>query len=71
LHGAATWTLRNVNNWKFLKCGAREDQLDGPCKKCSITRIRGGEEYPAYNKKKGRKTGLVTCCVGTASKTQY
>jgi hypothetical protein len=28
------------------------DHMDRPCTKCSITRCRGGEEYPAYNKKK-------------------
>ena len=44
-----------------------EDQLDRPCKKrISITQSQRGEEYPTYNKKKGRITGLVTSCVGTA-----
>jgi hypothetical protein len=26
----------------------------------------GGEEYPTNNKKEGRRTGVVTSCIGTA-----
>jgi hypothetical protein len=41
-----------INKWSIALHGAGEDQMDRPCTKCSITRSRGGEEYPAYNKKK-------------------
>ena len=31
-----------------------------------ITQGQGGEEYPTFNKRRGKLTGLVTSCVGTA-----
>ena len=44
-----------------------EDQLDRSCEeRRSITESQGGEEYPTYNKKEGRLTGLVTSCIGIA-----
>ena len=45
-----------------------EDQFDRSReKKASVIKSKGGEEYPANNKKKeGRLTELVTSCIGTA-----
>jgi len=32
----------------------------------ALNKSQGGKEYPTYNKKEGRVTGLVTSYVGTA-----
>jgi len=41
-----------------------EELVDRPCERGRrVTNSRGGKECPAT---KGRRTGLVTCCVGSA-----
>jgi hypothetical protein len=55
LYGAETWTLQKVDQ-KFLEsfemwCWRRMEKISWT-DRVSITQSQGGEEYPAYNKKK-------------------
>jgi hypothetical protein len=53
--------------WNVVLEKDGEDQLDRSCgERRSVTKRQGGEEYPTYSKKKGRLTGLVRSCMGTA-----
>jgi hypothetical protein len=52
--------------WSVVLEKTGEDQLDRSCEKWSITQSQGGKEYPTYNKKEERLTGLVKSCVETA-----
>jgi len=68
LHGAETWTLGKVDQIYLgsfeIRCWIRMEIISW--KERRITKNQGGEEYPTNKKKKGRLTGLVTFCVGTA-----
>ena len=57
--------LETSENLELEKLG--EDQFNRPREKWrSVTKGQGGEEYPAYSKKEGRLTVLVTSCVRIA-----
>ena len=54
------------NIWNVVLEQDGEDQLDGSCDKWrSVTKSRGGEEFPVNNKRR-KANGVVTSGVGTA-----
>jgi hypothetical protein len=71
LYGAETWTLRKMDQtylesfemwcWRMEKI-SWTDRVRNE----EVLHSQGGEEYPTYNKKKERLTGLVISCVETA-----
>ena len=72
MFGAETWTLRKVDQ-KYLEsfktwCWRSMEKINwtDPVRNEEVLESQGGEEYPTYNTKEGRLTGLVTSCVGIA-----
>jgi len=51
------------NTWKVLKCGAEEKWRRSVGSIAWEIRVKGERDYIHY---KGRLTGLITFCVGTA-----
>jgi hypothetical protein len=77
LYGAETWTLWKIDQ-KYLGifgmwCWRRMEKISRiDCvKNEDVIQSQGGKKHTTYKEKKGRLTGLVTSCVGTAFKKHY